>query len=228
MSASRKRTESAITNLAITEHKIKNSNDEHYIEEQSEKSSKGIPQWSIAAMVFALVCTVSFSMFDWPFKGQPKQARKVASVKKQAQIKKKVAIQKAKLITKKPKAKTVRKAKPKRRNAKAINSGKSRRNRTFKNSKAFKKARPIKKKRIMQKTAIIEEDPYPPYDDASDPVMLDPIRSKISGETLEPDSYDDQFDDEDDEGAARGIASVDDEDYDPDAEDELPLEEYEE
>jgi hypothetical protein len=62
---------------------------------------------------------------------------------------------------------------------------------SFKKSKAFRQA--AKKKRLSDNALIKENDDYY-YDDNTDPVELDPIRSTLSKETIDP-AFADEYDD---------------------------------
>ncbi len=65
-----------------------------------------------------------------------------------------------------------------------------RNNISFKKSKAFRKAANKYKKKLSNKPVVNEDDQFY-YDDASDPVELDPVRRKLSKETIDPEFVED-------------------------------------
>jgi hypothetical protein len=139
-------------------------------------------------LILFIVCVVGLGTLyaTWPDSKTKKIAKKTKVRNEvQAEVKAKTKILKAKPIKKANKIKISQPkvSKPLARNRKNI---------SFKKSKAFRKAASKYKKKLSDKPIIVNEnsdtDNY--YDDGTDPVELDPVRRKLSKETLDPEFVD--------------------------------------
>lgn len=157
--------------------------DEEFSFEENVEGKKKAPLWPILFLIS--IVGLSYLYTTWDSKTEKEE---ITTTKQNKKIRNKSYSNKAPI-----KLRPV-KMRPKSNAKLSTGSNVSSRPTSFKKSKAFRQAAKKQKKRLTNNALInVENDDYY-YDDNTDPVELDPIRSTLSKETIDPE-LDGEFDD---------------------------------